>query len=329
MKRVVSLVGSRNSDFVPLNERASLYAATIGLEYIWLPMQPLDWKVAIEALRDADAAIIDMEPYNESVFREIGSKARILVRFGVGYDAVDLEAATRHGIAIARTTGANASGVAEMALTLILALKRHLLAHHASLGEGRWRKQMGAEISGSTVGIVGFGEVGRKLARNLAGFECTILAHDPYPDRQAAERLGVQLTTLEALFESSDAISLHLAYNTSTHHIVNTELISRMKPTAVIVNTSRGGVIDDQALYDALKSGRIAGAGLDVYAAEPATLENPLLGLENVIHTPHVASFTHRSFWCTYEMALRTIADFFAGKPCGNILNKDYASAKR
>ena len=325
MKQIVSLFGSENAENMQLNEEARSYAENLGLAYSWVPLQPFDKELAIKALKTADAGIIDVDPFGESIFREIASRTKLLVRFGVGYDAVDLKAASRHGIAVAITPGANSSGVAELALTLALAVKRRVVNHHGFLNQGVWQKQMGSELSGATVGIVGFGAVGRTLAKYLAGFDCTLLAHDPHPDEQQAKALNVQFTSLEVLFESSDFISLHLPHNRSTDKIINREMIGRMKDSAVIVNTSRGGVVDDQALFDALEGRRIAGAGLDVFTAEPIAPDHPLVGLDNVVLTPHIASYTHKSLWGIYKMALDTAADFFDGKPCPNILNRDFA----
>jgi D-3-phosphoglycerate dehydrogenase len=324
LKQIVSFFGSQNEEIVRLNDEARSYAENLGLAYTWVPMQPFDKELAIKEMKTADAAIIDVDPFDESIFREIAARTKLLIRFGVGYDAVDLEAASRHGIAVARTPGANSSGVAELALTLALAVKRRVVNHQIMLVEGKWQKHMGSELSGAIVGIVGFGAVGQKLAKYLAGFDCRLLAYDPYPDEQQAETLNVQFTSLEALFESSDLISLHLPYNRTTDKIVNRGMIGRMKNSAVIVNTSRGGVVDEEALFDALNNKRIGGAGLDVFTVEPIGPDHPIVGLDNVVLTPHIASFTHESLWGTYKMALDTAADFFNGKTCSNIINKDF-----
>ena len=320
----MSFFGSRNEELIYLNNEARSYAEKLGLVYTWIPMQPFDKELAIKAMKEADAAIIDVDPFDESIFREIAATTKLLVRFGVGYDAVDMQAASRHRIAVARTPGANRSGVAELALTLALTVKRKVVNHQLKLNEGKWQKYMGSELSGSTVGIVGFGAVGQKLAEYVAGFDCRLLAYDPYPDKKQAETLNVEFTSLELLFESSDVISLHLPYNRTTDKVVDQGMIGRMKKSAVIVNTSRGGVVDEEALFDALKNRRIGGAGLDVFTIEPINPDHPMIGLDNVVLTPHIASFTHESLWSTYKMALDTAADFFNGKTCSNIINKDF-----
>lgn len=321
MKRIVSFFGDRNEVFDALNERAKAHAASLGFEYEWIPQLPFDEERVIEALRGADAGIIDIEPYGESIFSRIGDRPKILVRFGVGYDKVDLAAASRNGIKIARTTGANTTGVAEMAMTLILSCRRKINAVQRCVQSGKWEKIVANETIGSTVGIVGFGAIGRRLARLLSGFDCRIVAYDPFPNRELAESMGVELVGLEELFTVSDAISIHVPYGPETHFMVGEALLGRMKPDAVLVNTARGRLVDENALYEALKERRIGGAGFDVFEVEPLPLSSPLIGLDNVVLTPHVSSQTIESLWSIYRMAVDISADFHAGKGSPHILN--------
>ena len=323
MKQIVSFFGERSEVFSALNARARDYAAALGFDYRWAPQTPFREEEVVALLREADAGIIDIEPYAEPIFRQIDGRTRLLVRFGVGYDQVDLAAASRHGIAVARTTGANTMGVAEMALTLILAARRLLLRNYRCVEQGEWRKHVAHETVGGTVGIVGFGAIGQALAGLLRGLGCRVLAYDPFPDRARMARLDVEPTELETLFETADAVSLHVPLCPETLGMVGDALLARMKPTAVVVNTSRGGIVDEAALYRALSSGRLAGAALDVYAREPLPADSPLLTLDNLILTPHVSSQTEESLWRIYRMAIDIIADFFAGRPCPHILNPD------
>ncbi|MCD8148920.1 MAG: NAD(P)-binding domain-containing protein [Clostridiales bacterium] len=175
------------------------------------------------------------------------------------------------------------------------------------------------------MGIVGYGNIGRRLARLLAVIDCRIRAYDPFPRKELMEADGVELRSLEDVFREADAISIHVPYTKETHHMVNKEMLSLMKPTSVIVNTSRGNIIDEDALYEALKSGIIAGAGIDVFAQEPLPLDSPLLTVENAVLTPHVSSQTVESLWNIYKMALDISTDFFAGRGSQHILNQDYA----
>jgi phosphoglycerate dehydrogenase-like enzyme len=327
--KIVSFFGDISPIFKKLNNQAGEYAKTKNMDYIWAPQTPFNQDEVIKLLEKADAGIIDVEPYGEDIFSCIDNSARLLVRFGVGYDKVDLEAASRHGIAIARTTGANTLSVAEMALTLILTVKRRIRENQEIVKKGKWEKIVVRETLGSTIGILGFGAIGQALAGLLSGFGCRIIAHDPYPNKEAAARYGVEFITPEELFKNSDAISLHIPYSKETHNLVGYSLLSIMKPSAIIVNTSRGNILDEEALYRILKEKRIAGAGLDVYSREPLPLNSPLLTLENIVLTPHVSSQTEESLWRIYTMAIDIISDFFEGKDSAHILNPDYKEYKR
>lgn len=328
MKKIVSFFGDKTELFCELNRRAGEYAASLGIEYRWAPQLPFSEESVVKELQNADAGIIDIEPYGEPIFNRVKDSAKLLVRFGVGFDKVDLKAASRNGIAIARTTGANTTAVAEMALTLMLTCRRRMNKYQARIKAGEWVKDIGNELIGGTVGIIGYGNIGRRLAKLMKGFDCRILAYDPFPNKEAAEADGVELVTLEEIFRQSDAISIHVPYTEQTHHMVNRETLAMMKPTAVIVNTARGNIIDEEALYEALKAERIAGAGVDVFATEPLPTDSKLRTLENVVLTPHVSSQTVESLWNIYKMAIDISADFFAGKESPHILNPDYAEQK-
>ena len=328
MKKIVSFFGDKTEVFCCLNRKAEEYAASLGIEYRWAPQLPFSEENVIRELQNADAGIIDIEPHGESVFSQVKDSTKLMVRFGVGFDKVELKVASRNGIAIARTTGANTTAVAEMALTLMLTCRRRMNLYQARTRAGEWVKDIGNELIGSTVGIIGYGNIGRRLAKLLKGFDCRILAYDPFPNEEAAKADGVELVALEEILTQSDAISIHVPYTKETHHMINRETLTLMKPTAVIVNTARGNIIDEDALYQALKSGQIAGAGVDVFAAEPLSVESPLLTLENAVLTPHVSSQTMESLWNIYKMAIDISADFFAGKGSPHILNPDYIENK-
>jgi D-3-phosphoglycerate dehydrogenase len=324
MKTIVSFFGDSSEIFVDLNRRAAEYASGLGIDYKWALQEPFKREDVVKALKESDAGIIDVEPYNEDIFREMGERCKLLVRFGVGYDKVDLAAAAKRHIAVARTTGANTPGVAEMALTLILAVRRKLKLNQKCVETGKWEKNVARATMGSTIGILGFGAIGQALSDLLKGFNCRIIAYDPYPKIDLMRQKGIELVDIDRLFAESDAISIHVPYSESTHHLVGTRLLSLMKPTAVIVNTSRGNIIDEEALYDILAAGKIGGAALDVFAAEPLPTNSPLLKLNNIILTPHVSSQTVESLWNIYKMAIDITADFFAGKDSPHILNPEY-----
>lgn len=324
MKNIVSFFGERSDIFRQLNNEAGDYANSLGFSYRWAPQTPFNRDEVVALLRESDAGIIDVEPYGEDIFKEISDRTKLLVRFGVGYENVNLAAATKYGIAIARTTGANTLGVAEMALSLILASRRKIRANQNCVISGKWKKNVANETIGSTVGIVGFGAIGQALTDLLKGFNCTIIAYDPFPKVELMRKKGVELVSLETLFRSADVISVHVPYSKETHHLVNSRLLALMKPTSVIVNTSRGNIVDEDDLYDVLATNKIAGAGLDVFAKEPLPLNSPLLKLDNIVVTPHVSSQTVESLWRVYKMAIDIAADFFSGKDSPHILNPDY-----
>lgn len=324
MKKIVSFFGESSDTFNLLNERARDYAKSLGFEYIWAPQVPYDQADVIRHLKDADAGIIDVEPYGEEIFKEVYESSKILVRFGVGYEKVDLAAASKYGIAVARTTGANTMGVAEMALTLILAARRELRSNMECVRTGNWAKNVVNETAGGIVGILGFGAIGRALAGLLKGLDCEVIAYDPYPNEALAKEYGVRMVSADELFQTADAISIHMPYSPDTHHFVDAKRLAQMKPTSVIVNTARGNIIDEDALFDALKAKKIRGAGLDVFGQEPLPTSSPLLGLDNIIMTPHVSSQTVESLWRIYKMAIDITADFYAGKDSPHILNPDY-----
>lgn len=325
MKKIVSLYAVHSDYFDEMNERAKEYAASKGYEYVWRPMTPFSNEAAAEALQDADAGIIDVEPYNSAIFEKIKGKTKILVRYGVGFDAVNLEDASKAGIAISRTAGANAEAVAEMALTLIMAAKRQLPLNMKLTSTGKWERNVGSEMLGKKVGILGFGNIGRKLAKLFAGFDAEIYVYDPFLSEEKCAEAGAKKSDLDTIFTECDAISVHLPYTKDTDHLIGAELIGKMKPTSVLVCTARGNIVDEDALAAALKEGKILGAGLDVFAKEPLPLDSPLIGLPNVILTPHVSAQTNEAVWNMYAMAIDIAADFLDGKDLGRaILNPDY-----
>ena len=315
MKKIVCLYGTPNEIVNQLNAKAVDYAAARGLEYQWIPMQPFSNDAAVEALKGADAGIIDVEVYDKDIFTRINDSVKILVRYGVGFDAVNLKDATDAGIAIARTTAANAEGVAEMAFTMIMAAKRQLMRNRDCVNTGNWVRNVGGEMLGKKVGIMGFGAIGRKVAKLFGGFDCEILAYDPFLPAEACAAAGARKVELEELFRESDAVTVHVPYTKENHHIVNAERIAMMKKDAVIVCTARGNLVDEDALAEALKAGKIC-AGVDVYEKEPPLpAGHPLLGVPNLVCTPHVGFDTRESIDRRAEMAFENVTAWMAGTP--------------
>jgi phosphoglycerate dehydrogenase-like enzyme len=321
MRKIVSVVGEYTPVYAALNRRAEEYAGKAGFSYTWIPSQPYNLDETVRLLSEANAGIVNTEPYGESVFSRIYETCKIIVRFGVGYDNVDIPAASRYGIAVARTTGANYLGVAEMAFSLILAARRKLKYFNQAVTREDWGKVIVEETIQSTIGIVGFGAIGRAVAKLFSGWDCKIIAYDPFPDKKRMEELDVRLVSLEELFRSADVITLHIPYSKENHHLVGERLLNTMKSSAVLVNTSRGNIVDEDALAEVLRENRICGAGLDVFGQEPLPVTSPLFGPDNIVLTPHVSSQTVESLWRIYAMAIDIAADFYAGRESPHILS--------
>lgn len=218
---------------------------------------------------------------------------KVIARAGVGLDNVDIPAATTAGVMVVNAPTSNIVSAAELAIALLLASARHVSPAHAALKGGKWArsKYTGAELFEKTLGVVGFGRIGQLVAQRMQAFGMSVIAYDPYLQPARAAQLGVDLVSLDELLERSDFITIHLPKNKETANLIGTEALRKVKPTVRIINAARGGVLDESALYDALVSGRVAGAGLDVFAVEPCT-DSPLFTLDNVVATPHLGAST-------------------------------------
>ena len=219
-------------------------------------------------------------------------RLKVIARYGVGVDNVDLSAAKAKGIVVTNTPGANSASVAELTIALILALARQIPQGVSATRLGQFPRLNGLSIEGKTVGILGMGFIGKQVIRRLAGFDCRILANDPYADVNFANEYKVELTSLENLLPEADYISLHLPLLPETRRLVNGYFLSKVKKGSCIINTARGELIDEEALLDALKSGHLRGAALDVFTQEPPPPDHPLIALPQVIATPHLGAQT-------------------------------------
>ena len=234
--------------------------------------------------------IAGLEPLTARVMEGAVAHLRVISRCGTGLDNVDLEAAKKHGIAVLNTPAAPAEAVAELSLGLILALMRNIVAHDQTVRTGAWKKRMGFLLSEITVGIVGLGRVGKRVAAMLRPLGTKLVATDVMPDHDWIAAHGVSLTTLPQLLAASDVVSLHLPYASGDlYRLMNAERIAAMKPGSFLINTSRGALIDEQAVCDALMSGQLAGAAIDTFEQEPYT--GLLLQAPNIILSPHAGSY--------------------------------------
>jgi D-3-phosphoglycerate dehydrogenase len=246
---------------------------------------PLTEEELLAGLRDFDAIVAGNDPLTARVLEGL-PRLRAIARWGVGVDAVDLDAATRLGIIVTNTPGLIVDTVADLAFALMLAVARRIVEADRWVRTGQWREFQTTLVWGKTLGLVGVGAIGTAVARRARGFSMTVLGYDPVP-RPEAEEVGVRYVPLDELLQTADFVSLHAPLTPQTRGLINARALALMKPTAILINTSRGGLVDQAALYEALRDGRIAGAGLDVFAKEPPDPDDPLLRLNNCVFTPH------------------------------------------
>ena len=246
----------------------------------------------------------------------------MVMMHGVGVDHIDVAAATRLEIVVANAPGANTSAVADLTIAAMLALLRHLCQANQRTKAGGWERQLGHELGEMTIGVIGTGRIGVQVIRRLSGFGSRILAYDVIQDSQLVKAYGITYVSLEELLEKSDVVTLHIPLMEETREMIGRRELQQMKKTACLINTARGGLVDEDALYEHLKANQTAAAALDVFSAEPPT-GNPLLDLENVLATPHVASYTAEATERLDRMCAETIVDAFSGKSCPNILNPE------
>ncbi len=299
-----------------LSEQAQQILRDAGAEAVYMP-EPITEDSLISALARTRAAAVLMRgnpPFTRRVI-ESAPQLKIIAKHGAGVDSVDVEAATECGIAVMTAGAANADAVAELALALMLALARELPRLDRGVKSGAWERPnfQGREFRGRAVGIVGYGQIGRRVARLAAAFGAHVLIHS----RSAiADAQGGEVEPeFEALLRRADVLSLHCPLTDKTRGMIGDKQLRSMKPGALLVNTARGALVDEAALAEALKSGRLAGAGLDTFAHEPPDAGNPLFALGNVICTPHVAGATDGSLLRVGTMAAANIVRHLRGEP--------------
>ena len=260
---------------------------------------------------------------------EAGKKLQVIARAGVGIDNIDVEAATQRGIVVVNAPTANTMAAAEHSIALMLALARHIPQAHDSLKDGAWKRQnfVGVEVRNKTLGIVGLGNVGSEVARRVQGFQMKVLGYDPYVSPEYARNLRVELVPLEQIIREADFITLHLPLTPQSKNMIGAKELSMMKPTVRIINCARGGLIDEQALDQALREGKIAGAALDVFAQEPPK-DSPLLKNEKVIVTPHLGASTQEAQANVAIDAAQQIVSVLNGQPVRYAVNAPLISAE-
>jgi D-3-phosphoglycerate dehydrogenase len=280
----------------------------------------------IAALRDADALIIAASPVTRAVMSACEG-LKVVVRTGVGYDVIDVPAATELGVIVVNVPDIWVREVANHALALLLALNRKIVTLDRQVKSGVWSSGVPGPFTGSlhgeTVGIVGLGNIGSAFARRVAALETRVIAADPYVDPARFTALGVERVSLEELAERSDYVSVHTLLNDETRHLIGEKFFHRMKPTAVLINTSRGPVVDEVALARALEDKRLAAAALDVWEKEPVPAGNPLLRMDNVIATPHAAYFSSPAVAQVPRRCGEEVARVLTGQRPLNVVNPE------
>ena len=308
--------------------------AELGVEFAYhqLKFQPVE-KV-IEATRDADVVIVNMVKVTRDLVAG-WQKCKLVIRHGVGYDNVDLEALEEAGIPLCYIPDYCTEEVAEQAIMLILACARRLITSRKVLDDssarGQWDFQDVIPIyrmAGRTVGILGCGRIGSLVYLKLKSFGFRFLICDPYLSEERVQELGVERVDHETLFKESDFLTIHTPLTHETRHIVNKDTLALMKPTAYVINTARGPMVDSEALAEALRKGVIAGAGIDVYEREPPPPDHPLFSAPNVILTPHLAWYSEDAAWRIRELILLEIQRFLEGKPPRYVAKRDVEVAK-
>jgi D-3-phosphoglycerate dehydrogenase len=247
----------------------------------------------LAAIAEADAVLVRSETRVDAEALAAAPRLKVVARAGVGLDNVDVRAATQSGVMVVNAPTSNIVSAAELAVALMLAAARHVSPAHQALRRGEWKRSRytGTELYEKTVGIVGLGRIGVLVAQRLSAFGMRVLAYDPYVQAGRAAQMGVRLVDLDTLLGEADFMSVHLPRTPETMGLIGAEQLARVKPSLVLVNAARGGIVDEAALYAALKEGRVAAAGLDVFATEPCT-DSPLFELENVVATPHLGAST-------------------------------------
>jgi D-3-phosphoglycerate dehydrogenase len=280
-----------------------------------------------ESMGEADAVIARDDVTIDAEMIAAAKHLKVIGRAGTSLAEIDLEAATARGVIVMNTPGTNATSAAEYTLALLLTLSRHVVTGHNDLKSGVWDRHLGTELAGKTLGLIGFGRVGRRVAERAIAFGMDVIAYDPYVSELQVGDLRVKMVGLDEILARSEVISLHAPLTPETQHILDAETLAEVKPGVLIVNIAHGDMIDETALCEALQSGRVGGAALDVFEQEPPH-RSPLIGLPNVIHTPHMGDATHEAQRVVSVQIAHQVIDALRGSDYRNAVNMPFVPGR-
>ena len=296
---------------------------------VWPEELPPPYDVLLEKVRDVDGLLPLLTDRIDANLMDAAPRLKVISNMAVGYDNIDVPEATKRGIVVGNTPGVLTETTADMAFALLMAAARRVAEADAFTRKGRWKTwgpmvMLGQDIHHATLGIVGLGRIGKELAKRAKGFNMKVLYHDQIRQVQEEKQLGVEyVSELSALLSKSDFVSIHVPLGPQTHHLIGAAEFALMKPTAILINTSRGPVVDQKALYEALKSHQIFAAAIDVTEVEPIPMDNPLLTLDNIIITPHIASASVATRTKMANMAAENLIAGLQGKIPPNCVNPE------
>lgn len=282
--------------------------------------KPLKGEALVDALEGCDGYLAGLDEITGEVLSHC-PKLKTISRYGVGYDRVDLAAAEKYGITVTNTPGVNAEAVGELAFGMMMSLSRNLNGLDASTKKNGWLRQTGQELYGKTLGIIGLGAIGKVVARCAGGFQMKVLAYDPYMNETYAREHGIESVPFEELIRKSDYISLHLPLIEQTYHMIKRETFQQMKDDVILINASRGGMIDEEAACEALSAGKLGGLGLDAFETEPP-VDSPLFAYDQVLVTPHTGAHTAEATENMAELAVDNLIQVLSGQNCRYTVKK-------
>lgn len=296
---------------------------------IWPEYAPPPKKVIMQKAKDVDALVSLLSDKIDGEVFDAAPKLKIVSQIAVGFDNIDVKEATKRGIYVTNTPGVLTETTADFAWALLMAVARRVVEADRYVRTGGWKvgwhpsMLLGRDVHGATLGVVGAGRIGSAVAERAKGFSMKILYYDVIPRLELERKLGARRAELDALLRKSDFVSVHVPLMKQTHHLINEERLKLMKKTAYLVNNSRGPVVDEKALYKALKEGWIAGAAIDVFEQEPTPMDNPLLTLDNIVVAPHISSGSHETRSRMAEMVAENLISFFEGREPPNLVNQE------